>query len=341
MSEISFFSTVYHQLEVLPTEAVLYSGLFITTIALVCLDLYQTRGGVISLRKASLWSVVWVVLALAFSGVLWVYWDSWYPVSNYSHDEATTAFLTGYVLEKSLSVDNLFVFAVIFSQYQVPQALRARALLWGVVMALVLRAIMIAVGAQLLEQFHWMLYLFAAFLIWTGVQLARESMARESMTNQEEHQQQPKAAVWLRKWLPISQRYRGNRWVYKKMGLYVATPMLLVIASIASMDVLFALDSIPAIFAVTQNPFIVLSANIFALLGLRSLYFVLEALLDKFIYLKPALALIMVFIGVKMLLVGTEFAIPTLWSLIVVVGVMILAVLASYVQKTTKPEPQL
>ncbi|EVU16181.1 integral membrane, TerC family protein [Vibrio parahaemolyticus V-223/04] len=225
------------------------------------------------------------------------------------------------MLEKSLSVDNLFVFAIIFAQYKVPEHLRPRALLWGVIGALVLRAIMIAVGAQLLAQYHWVLYLFAAFLIWTGIKLARDKGEEEEVN--------PYPEQVIRKLLPVTDEYQGNHMFLKQAGKWVATPMLIVVGVIAVMDVMFALDSIPAIFAVTREPFLVLAANVFALLGLRSLYFVLQAMLDKFVYLKPALSVIMMFIGVKMLLVGTEYEIPTIWSLTFLILVMTSAVVAS------------
>lgn len=194
--------------------------------------------------------------------------------------------------------------------------------------ALVLRAIMIAVGAQLLAQYHWVLYLFAAFLIWTGIKLARDKGEEEEVN--------PYPEQFIRKFLPVTEEYQGNHLILKQAGKWVATPMLIVVGVIAVMDVMFALDSIPAIFAVTREPFLVLAANVFALLGLRSLYFVLQAMLDKFVYLKPALSVIMMFIGVKMLLVGTQYEIPTVWSLTFLVTVMTTAVIASiYKNKET------
>lgn len=279
-------------------------------------------------EKAIGWSVFWFLLAFVFAGSIYFFWDYYAPHSVYTHEKATISFLTGYLLEKSLSVDNLFVFAIIFAQYKVPEHLRPRALLWGVIGALVLRAIMIAVGAQLLAQYHWVLYLFAAFLIWTGIKLARDKGEEEEVN--------PYPEQFIRKFLPVTEEYQGNHLILKQAGKWVATPMLIVVGVIAVMDVMFALDSIPAIFAVTREPFLVLAANVFALLGLRSLYFVLQAMLDKFVYLKPALSVIMMFIGVKMLLVGTQYEIPTVWSLTFLVTVMTTAVIASiYKNKET------
>ncbi|EGQ9820865.1 TerC family protein [Vibrio parahaemolyticus] len=299
----------------------MYGAFGLFTLVLVALDIYQTRGGAITMQKAIVWSIFWFLLAFLFAGSIYFFWDVYAPHSAYSNEKATVSFLTGYLLEKSLSVDNLFVFAIIFAQYKVPEHLRPRALLWGVIGALVLRAIMIAVGAQLLAQYHWVLYLFAAFLIWTGIKLARDKGEEEEVN--------PYPEQVIRKLLPVTDDYQGNHMFLKQAGKWVATPMLIVVGVIAVMDVMFALDSIPAIFAVTREPFLVLAANVFALLGLRSLYFVLQAMLDKFIYLKPALSVIMMFIGVKMLLVGTEYEIPTIWSLTFLILVMTSAVVAS------------
>ncbi|EJG0971763.1 TerC/Alx family metal homeostasis membrane protein [Vibrio parahaemolyticus] len=299
----------------------MYGAFGLFTLVLVALDIYQTRGGAITMQKAIVWSIFWFLLAFLFAGSIYFFWDVYAPHSAYSNEKATVSFLTGYLLEKSLSVDNLFVFAIIFAQYKVPEHLRPRALLWGVIGALLLRAIMIAVGAQLLAQYHWVLYLFAAFLIWTGIKLARDKGEDEEVS--------PYPEQVIRKLLPVTDDYQGNHMFLKQAGKWVATPMLIVVGVIAVMDVMFALDSIPAIFAVTREPFLVLAANVFALLGLRSLYFVLQAMLDKFIYLKPALSVIMMFIGVKMLLVGTEYEIPTIWSLTFLILVMTSAVVAS------------
>ncbi|EPM4282297.1 TerC/Alx family metal homeostasis membrane protein [Vibrio alginolyticus] len=306
----------------------MYGAFGLFTLVLVTLDIYQTRGGVITMKKAIVWSVFWFLLAFVFAGSIYLFWDFYAPHSAYTNDKATISFLTGYLLEKSLSVDNLFVFAIIFAQYSVPEHLRPRALLWGVIGALVLRAVMIAVGAQLLSQYHWVLYLFAAFLIWTGVKLARDKGEAEEVN--------PYPEQLIRKVLPVTDDYQGNRLILKQAGKWVATPMLIVVGVIAVMDVMFALDSIPAIFAVTREPFLVLAANVFALLGLRSLYFVLQVMLDKFVYLKPALSVIMMFIGVKMLLVGTEYEIPTAWSLTFLVVVMTSAVVASLLKNKSK-----
>ncbi len=298
----------------------IYLGFAAFTLLLVSLDIWQTRGGQITIKKAAIWSVFWFALAFVFAATLYLYWDLFAPDSNYSAQKATVAFITGYLLEKSLSVDNLFVFAIIFHQYSVPEHLRPRALLWGVIGALILRAVMISVGAQLLEQYHWVLYLFAAFLIWTGIQLARDK-------GEEEVNPVPERII--RRFFSVSKSFEGNALFTKENGKRLVTPMFIVITVIAFMDVMFALDSIPAIFAVTREPFLVLAANVFALLGLRSLYFVLQGMMDKFVYLKPALSIIMIFIGIKMMLVGSAWEIPTWLSLTFLVTVMTSAVILS------------
>ncbi|WP_162048147.1 TerC/Alx family metal homeostasis membrane protein [Vibrio taketomensis] len=307
-----------------------YIGFAILTLTLVALDIYQTRGGNITIRKAAIWSFFWFVLAFIFAGSIYFMWDIYAPGSDYSAEKATVSFVTGYLLEKSLSVDNLFVFAIIFHQYAVPEHLRPRALLWGVIGALVLRAIMIAVGAQLLAQYHWILYLFAAFLIWTGIQLARDKGEEEEVN--------PLPEKIIRKFAKVTDGYRGNSLTVVENGVRCVTPMMIVIGVIAFMDVMFALDSIPAIFAVTQEPFLVLAANVFALLGLRSLYFVLQGMMDKFIYLKPALSFIMIFIGIKMCLVGSAWEIPTAVSLLVLLATMTIAVVASVIKQRKQVE---
>ncbi|RTZ17356.1 TerC/Alx family metal homeostasis membrane protein [Vibrio aquaticus] len=303
---------------------VTYFSFGVLTLALVALDIWQTRGGNITIRKAAVWSVFWFALAFLFAATIYLFWDVYAPGSDYTAEKATLSFITGYLLEKSLSVDNLFVFAIIFHQYAVPEHLRPRALLWGVIGALILRGIMIAVGAQLLAEYHWILYVFALFLIWTGIQLARDKGDDEI---------NPLPERIIRKFVPVSESYAGNALTVVEQGKRTVTPMFIVIAVIAFMDVMFALDSIPAIFAVTREPFLVLAANVFALLGLRSLYFVLQGMMDKFIYLKPALSFIMVFIGTKMMLVGSEWEIPTAVSLLVLLATMTVAVIASVIKQ--------
>ncbi|CAH0535739.1 Putative membrane-bound redox modulator Alx [Vibrio stylophorae] len=300
-----------------------YEALAVMTLLMIGLDLFQTRGGQITIKKAAIWSVFWFALAIAFNFVIYAYWDQVAPDSTYHAKEAGTAFLTGYLLEKSLSVDNLFVFALLFTQFAVPSELRPRVLTWGILGALILRAIMIGVGAELLETFHWILYVFGGFLIYTGYKLWREE-------EEDEHNDGPSLPERLvRKIMPVLPDYDGHKLVVRRDHKLFATPLLVVVVVIAFTDVMFALDSIPAIFAVTREPYLVLTANVFALLGLRSLYFVLEGMLDRFCYLRPALAFILTFIGIKMLMSHTAYAIPTLVSLAVIVVTITVAISAS------------
>lgn len=300
-----------------------YFGLL--TLLMFALDVWQTRNGNVTIKKAAIWSLVWFFLAFLFFLSLYKFWPIFEPDSLYSPHDAATAFLTGFLLEKSLSVDNLFVFALIFGRFVVPHELRPRVLLWGIIGALILRGIMIAIGAELLESFHWVLYLFAFFLIWTGYQLTKPEEEEEQVNSLPER--------LVRKFFRVVDSYQGTKLFIKDSHGLLVTPLLIVVVVISMTDVMFALDSIPAIFAVTQEPFLVLAANVFALLGLRSLYFVLEGMIDKFVYLRPALAFIMVFIGIKMLLIGTEWAIPTMVSLLVLLATMTIAVIASIMKE--------
>lgn len=300
-----------------------YEGFAVLTVLMFALDLYQTRGGKVSIKKAAIWSVFWVFLAFLFAVFIYFNWQLMAPESTYSNSKAATAFVTGYLLEKSLSVDNLFVFALIFGQFMVPERLRPRVLMLGVVGALILRGGMIAVGAQLLEDFHWVMYIFAAFLLYTGFKLWKED---------EEEQEDFSDALPVRivkRFFKVTDDYHDHKMFVKGDHGWLATPLLVVVAVIALTDVMFALDSIPAIFAVTREPFLVFTANVFALLGLRSLYFVLEGMLTRFCYLRVALAFILSFIGLKMLLVGTAWAIPTAVSLCVIILTISIAIGAS------------
>ncbi len=289
-----------------------YEGLLILTLLMLGIDLLLTSGS-ISFRSAAIWSVFWFALAFLFAGAIFFFWPDMSPTSLLSNSEAATAFITGYLLEKSLSVDNLFVFSLIFSQFKVPEKNVPRILMLGIVGALILRGIMISLGAPLIAKFHVVLYLFGFFLIWTGVQMWRQH------GEEDESFSDSFPVRMVKKFLRVSPDYHGNKLLIRDAVGILATPMLVVVLVIAMTDVMFALDSIPAIFAVTQEPYLVLAANVFALLGLRSLYFVLGGMLNKFAYLHHTLAFMLCFIGVKMLLIETPFAIATPVSLGVIV----------------------
>ena len=286
------------------TSIWIWLGFAAFTLALLAFDLgvVHRKNHVPSLREAIGLSLFYIALALTFgAGVFWV-----------RGEEAGTAFLTGYLIEKALSVDNIFVFAVIFGAFAVPPALQYRVLFWGVLGALVMRLLLIAAGATLIAEFHWIIYILGAFLIFTGVKMWTAGPAEEDF-------EQNRILRWTRAILPVADGPHTGKFVVRRAGALLATPLLLVLILVEVTDLIFALDSIPAIFAVTTDPFIVYTSNVFAILGLRVLYFALAGVMDKFYALKQGLALLLVFIGGKMLINGVygEHAIPTEWALLI------------------------
>lgn len=277
----------------------------------VDLGLAQRANRPVTRTEAAVWSVVWIGLALVFNAG--IYYTS--------GSEPALEFLAGYLIEKSLSVDNIFVFLLIFSYFSVPLAYQRRVLLWGILGALVMRGIFIAVGATLLHYFHWIIYVFGAFLIFTGVQMLR---AGDEQTDPENN---PVIRL-VRRLLPVTDDYEEQRFFVRRQGKLFATPLLVVLLSVESTDLMFAVDSIPAIFAVTDDVFIVYTSNVFAILGLRALYFLIADVLDLFVYLRYGLGVVLGFVGVKMLLVDT-YPIPIGVSLSVIAAVLTVAVAAS------------
>ncbi len=271
----------------------LWSVFLIAVAVMLALDLgvFHRKAHAPSFREAAIWSVVWVSLSLVFNALVW--WRA--------GAQPAIEFLTAYVVEKSLSVDNIFVFAVIFTTLKIPSLYQHRVLFWGILTALILRAVMIFAGAALLDRFHWLIYVFGAFLLITGLKLLNSWRKGE----EEEAEGEGWAMRTTRKLIPVSERFDGSRFFTVQNGKRVATPLLLALIVVEISDVLFALDSIPAVFAVTRDPFIVFSSNIFAILGLRSLFFLLAGMLDKFTHLKAGLSLVLVFVGVKM--IGIDF----------------------------------
>ena len=243
------------------------------------------------------------------------------PGSGYSNREAALAFFTGYLIEKSLSVDNIFVFILIFSFFAVPAAYQHRVLFWGILGALVMRGALIAVGAALLKEFHWIIYIFGAFLIFTGIRMALHK-------DEEMHPDQNPVVRLFRKLMPVTQEYEGDKFFIRRAGTLMATPLFLVLLIVESTDLVFAVDSIPAIFAVTQEPFIVYTSNVFAILGLRALYFLLANVMDKFQYLKLGLSAVLTFVGIKMVIVDL-YKIPVGISLGIIAGILTTSILAS------------
>ena len=270
-----------------------------------------------TMKQAAAWSLVWVTLSLFFNAAFW-----WYLTTTAGREVADAqalAFLTGYLIEKALAVDNVFVWLMLFSYFAVPAALQRRVLIYGVLGAIVLRTIMIFAGSWLVTQFSWLLYLFGAFLLFTGIKMA--------LAKEDDNAIGDKPLVrWLRGHLRMTDKIEGEKFFVRQNGLLYATPLLLVLIMVELSDVIFAVDSIPAIFAVTTDPFIVLTSNLFAILGLRAMYFLLANVAERFSMLKYGLSLILVFIGVKMLIVDL-FHIPIAISLGVVGGILALTLL--------------
>lgn len=291
-------------------------GAFILLMLALDLGLLNRKSHVVGYREAGVWSAVWVTLALAFSGL--VFWQF--------GSIKGLEFLTGYLIELSLSVDNLFVFLLLFSYFKVSDKYQHRVLFWGVLGALVMRVTMILIGASLIQRFEWIIYIFGAFLIYTGVK----------MFLQKDEDIQPEKNPLVRfvtRYVPIVRRYEGEKFFTQEDGQRMGTLLLLVLIIVEVTDLVFATDSIPAIFAITTDAFIVYTSNVFAILGLRSLYFLLAGSMDKFQYLKYGLAVVLTFIGVKMLLVAADIKIPIVISLVVVASVLIASVLLSLIRK--------
>ncbi|EHL5904772.1 TerC family protein [Salmonella enterica] len=293
----------------------LWGGFAVVVVIMLSIDLLlQGRRGAhaMSMKQAAGWSILWVTLSLLFNAAFW-----WYLAETQGREVAdpqALAFLTGYLIEKSLAVDNVFVWLMLFSYFSVPPALQRRVLVYGVLGAIVLRTIMIFAGTWLITQFEWLLYVFGAFLLFTGVKMA---LAKEDESGIGE-----KPMVrWLRGHLRMTDTIENEHFFVRKNGLLYATPLLLVLIMVEFSDVIFAVDSIPAIFAVTTDPFIVLTSNLFAILGLRAMYFLLSGVAERFSMLKYGLAVILVFIGIKMLIVDF-YHIPIAISLGVVFGIL-------------------
>lgn len=301
----------------------LWGGFAVVVVIMLAVDLLlQGRRGAhtMSMKQAAAWSLVWVSLSLLFNAAFW-----WYLATTQGRavaDPQALAFLTGYLIEKALAVDNVFVWLMLFSYFAVPAALQRRVLIYGVLGAIILRTIMIFAGSWLITQFEWLLYVFGAFLLFTGVKMA---LAKEGEGGIGE-----KPVVrWLRSHLRMTDTIEGEHFFVRKNGLLFATPLLLVLILVELSDVIFAVDSIPAIFAVTTDPFIVLTSNLFAILGLRAMYFLLAGVAERFSMLKYGLSIILVFIGIKMLIVDF-YHIPIAISLSVVFGILIITLLINF-----------
>ncbi|HHV3831130.1 TPA: TerC family protein [Klebsiella pneumoniae] len=298
----------------------LWGGFAVVVAIMLAIDLLlQGRRGShsMTMKQAAGWSILWVTLSLLFNAAFW-----WYLVQTQGRavaDPQALAFLTGYLIEKALAVDNVFVWLMLFSYFAVPPVLQRRVLVYGVLGAIVLRTIMIFAGSWLISQFDWLLYVFGAFLLFTGVKMA--------LAKEDESGIGDKPLVrWIRSHLWMTDKIESERFFTRKNGVLFATPLLLVLILVELSDVIFAVDSIPAIFAVTTDPFIVLTSNLFAILGLRAMYFLLAGVAERFSMLKYGLSVILVFIGVKMLIVDF-YHIPVAISLGVVGGILAVTLL--------------
>ncbi|MFM1769579.1 MAG: hypothetical protein RJA22_2108 [Verrucomicrobiota bacterium] len=299
----------------------LWVGFNLFILAMLALDLgvFHRKSHTVTLRESLTWTAVWITLALAFNAGVW----------HYGGSQKGLEFFTGYLIEKSLSVDNVFVFALLFSYFGVPAQYQHKVLFWGILGALVMRAIMIAAGAALINHFSWIIYIFGAFLILTGIKMIVKS-------SETIHPERNPVARWFRRLMPVTSDYRGDRFFVRENGVRMATPLFVVLLLVEVTDLIFAVDSIPAIFAVTTDSFIVYTSNVFAILGLRSLYFALAGVMDKFHYLKIGLGVVLAFVGTKMVLAHTAWKIPTLASLVVVAGILATSVIASLL----RPRPE-
>jgi tellurite resistance protein TerC len=275
------------------------------------------------MKEATVWSLVWVCVSFVFVGLLWWYLGgtSADPARQSLANAISLEFVTGYLVEKALAVDNIFVFLMLFTYFGVPAAYQKRVLMIGILGALVLRAAMILIGAWLVAQFHWVMYVFGAFLLFTGVKMWWAAGQEPDLGNNP-------ALRWINRRMKVAPGYDGERFFTRVDGVRMATPLFVVILLIGVVDVIFAVDSIPAIFAITTDPFIVLTSNVFAILGLRAMYFLLAGMHERFHLLSYGLALVLVFIGIKMLLIDI-YKIPVAWSLGVTVAVLVATMVLS------------
>ncbi|MCE5199792.1 MAG: TerC family protein [Armatimonadota bacterium] len=285
-------------------------------LAMLALDLgvVHRKSHEIGIKEALIWSTIWTVLALIFNG--WMYY--------WAGKDVGLAFLTGYLIERSLSIDNIFVFYLVFSYFAVPKAYQHKVLFWGILGALAMRAVFIAVGITLINKFYWVIYIFGVFLIVTGIRMA---ITKE----QEMHPERNPVLVLFRRWFPTTENYEEDRFFVSRNSRRLATPLFIVLLIVETTDLLFAVDSIPAILAITTDPFIVYTSNVFAILGLRALYFALAGITEMFYYIHYGLAVILVFIGIKMLLEHV-YEISIVASLVFIASVLIISGLASVVR---------
>lgn len=317
-----------------------YWGIFMAfVLGMLALDLgvFHKSAHEVSMKEAVGWSAVWVALALVFNAVVFFFWDKIQPGSTYSNVDAGTAWLTGYLIEKALSVDNIFVFLVVFSYFQVPAKYQHRVLFWGIIGALIFRAAFIAIGATMLERWHWTMVVFGLFLILTAVKMI---LTKDKKMDPEKNP----VVRGFKKLMPVTPDYVGQKFFTRINGRLWATPLFVALLVVEFTDVIFAVDSIPAIFAITANPFIVFTSNVFAILGLRALFFALSGLMQMFHYLSYGLAAILAFVGGKMLWNWSEKhwiteldKIPPGPSLVVILAILAASIVWSLVRPPKNP----
>lgn len=311
-------------------------GIFIACIIVfLALDLgvFNRTPHVIKTKEAAIWTSIWVFLALAFSGVIyWLFSEGMVEnPTNLTPQTATLKYITGYLIELSLSIDNVFVIAVVFSSFSIPQKYQHEVLFWGILGAVVFRALMIFFGVALINKFDWIIYVFGVFLLITAFRM---------LFHKEEEKFDPKKSKifrFLKKFFPITSTMDGDKFFVKRMGVTAATPLFVALITIEFTDILFALDSIPAILAITADPFIVFSSNILAILGLRSMYFLISRMISKFKYISYSLVVILAFVGVKML-ISKHVEIPEWLSLTVIGGSLAIGIIVSALMKNSDPE---
>lgn len=318
----------------------LYSLFSAVVLVMVLIDMFalkQTGDHRVSVKEALSWTLVWIAVALLFNLGLWGYLQYGLPLEalpdGFTEENRSAfalskslEFLTGYVVEKSLSMDNIFIFLLIFTYFKVPNIYQRRVLVYGVLAAIFLRVVMVLIGSFLIERFEWILYLFGAFLLFTGVKMFFEGEEEEDLSDN-------KIMKVTRRLFRFTDEYHKEHFFIRENGLLIATPLFLVLVMITFSDVIFAVDSVPAVFAVTTDPFIVMTSNVFAILGLRAMYFLLADMAERFHLLQYGLAIILIFIGAKMLLLYFDWHIPTLLSLGVILGTLVATILLSVVIK--------
>jgi tellurite resistance protein TerC len=295
----------------------IWTAFSVFILAMLALDLgvFHRHAHQVRFKEALIWTGVWIALAGLFGLGVW----------HFSGPAKALEFYTGYLIELSLSADNVFVFVLIFSYFAVPQRFQHKVLFWGVLGALIMRVFMIGVGVALIQKFAWLLYIFGAFLVFTGFKMIFGK-------NQEIHPEQNPMVRWFTKLVPVTSNYHEDRFMVRVNGRRMATPLLVVLFCVEVSDLIFAVDSIPAIFSVSLDPFIVYTSNVFAIMGLRSLYFVLGGMVSKFYYLRLGLGAVLGFVGIKMLLAHTPYKIDTMLALAVVGGLLVLALVASLIR---------